>query len=279
MEPTKMPVRPTRAYDPPLKKLPQIGRPADRKHRPDRRALEAMVPATRGTRATLSRLPRDVRWRPRERTGGRAPALIFALIAVSVLASAACGGAERTRAGAVDGPDATAQEHPSAAENGGDERSVVSARQAEVSAAAGAKARSGGAMIPHRDAAGKTGSIGAGKGREVVTLRIAGESGTAFSGACSVGNRERPLDGQVPKRYVFEPRGKKVTCEVRKGNGGTLGVIFTNGAGVRAEQRTGAGESTTRFAYHNGSVSSSTSSAVAERNATSSVVTSSDDLR
>jgi len=120
-----------------------------------------------------------------------------------------------------------------------------------------------GAVNPgERDKAGR-GAEGA-EGAKV-TLRITGDRGTAFSGVCSDGEAERTVEGQAPERYTLEPRGKDVRCEVRNEGGGALGIVFTGGAGVRSEHRTGGAESTTRFVYLNGGVSSSTSSVAVEQ--------------
>ena len=99
-------------------------------------------------------------------------------------------------------------------------------------------------------------------------LRITGDPKTEFFGACSVGQTEKALDGRVPERYVFEPRGKRLECELRTQGGGALGILLTDGAGVRSEQRTTAGERTLKFAYSHGSISSSTFSDSEDRSVT-----------
>jgi hypothetical protein len=79
---------------------------------------------------------------------------------------------------------------------------------------------------------------------------------------CTVGGEERALDGRAPERYVFEPRGKKLECSLSKEDGGALGVVLSDGAGVRSEQRISGGESSVRLVYSNGGASSTTSSSV-----------------
>lgn len=59
---------------------------------------------------------------------------------------------------------------------------------------------------------------------------------------------------------MFETRGTRLECELRTDGGGALGILLTDGAGLRAEQQTTAGERTLEFVYSNGSVSTSTSS-------------------
>lgn len=93
-----------------------------------------------------------------------------------------------------------------------------------------------------------------------VTLRLTGDPRTDFSGACSVGGTERTLEGRVPERYVFVPGDRGLRCELRTEGGGALGIFLTDGAGVSSEQRATAGQSALRFTYHNGSITSTTSS-------------------
>jgi hypothetical protein len=102
-----------------------------------------------------------------------------------------------------------------------------------------------------------------------VTLTVTGKPGTGFAGSCSIGGDERTLDGEVPKRYAFEPRGEELECEVRKEGGGPLEVVV-EGRGVRSVQRTAAGEGTLRIAFSEAGISSSTSSVSLNQAATSS---------
>jgi hypothetical protein len=101
-----------------------------------------------------------------------------------------------------------------------------------------------------------------------VTLRLTGDPGTAFSGTCSAGGTERKLGGRVPERFVFAPGDQGLRCELRADGGGALGIFLTDKAGVSSEQRTTAGQSTLRFTYRNGSVTSTTSSTSGGRSVT-----------
>jgi hypothetical protein len=65
-----------------------------------------------------------------------------------------------------------------------------------------------------------------------VTLRIAGDEGTRFSGVCSVGQDEHDISGRVPQTFEFEPNDRKLWCEVRKqGAQGTGLEIMLEGQG------------------------------------------------
>jgi hypothetical protein len=92
-----------------------------------------------------------------------------------------------------------------------------------------------------------------------VTLKVAGDQGTAFSGVCSVGGREEVLEGRVPERYVYQPGAAKLECEIRKEGAGALEITVT-GETVDSVQRTDAQRGTVRFAFSEGNVPSSTSS-------------------
>jgi len=220
----------------------------------------------------------------------RVPLFAVVAVALSVLATAACGGAERGGVSAADakaGQEAGGQESAPAARTTasagpeGDERDKADARagdavaRADGGAAVGnakarageagarageAKAGTGGAAIAGKSRGDTGGSTEREDGPQKVTLEITGDPGTGFSGACSVGGTERTLDGRVPERYVFEPQGKSLECELRTEGGGALGIVFTDGAGVISEQRTAGGERTVKFAYSNGGISSSSSS-------------------
>lgn len=227
----------------------------------------------------------------REISRRRVPLFAVVAVALSVLATAACGGAVGGSAYAANtkaGQEADGQESAPTAEKiasagpQGDEHDKVGARAGEAVAGA-----DGGAAVRAGNVKAGTGGVeisgnsrgGAGEktetkgGPQEVTLEITGDPGTGFSGVCSVGGSERTLDGEVPGRYVFEPQGKRLECELRKEGGSALGIVVTDGAGGRSEQRTTGGESTVRFVYSSGSVSSSISSSTVSESQT---VTSSD---
>ena len=203
------------------------------------------------------------------------------VVALAVLAAGACGSAGLGNSSAADaktGQGKGAQEGVTTAKmrsEGGRDETGARAGEAEARGGDGAragKARAGadGAKVPGSRGDGG-GGTGAEEGPREVTLEITGTRGTEFSGACSFGTTRRPLDGRAPERYVFEPRGKSLECELR--TGGALGIVFTDGAGVRSEQQTAGGRSTVKLTYSNGAVSSSTSSSSVSESQT---VTSSD---
>lgn len=99
-----------------------------------------------------------------------------------------------------------------------------------------------------------------GSDQEVV-LRIDGDSGTEFSGVCSVGDEENELSGEVPESFSYEPEGQEIECEIRKEStgSGSLKVLLT-GPGGRIEQQTSTQGGTISLAYSGNGVSSSTSS-------------------
>ncbi|HEX5913228.1 MAG TPA: hypothetical protein VFY54_08885, partial [Rubrobacter sp.] len=49
-----------------------------------------------------------------------------------------------------------------------------------------------------------------------VTLKIKSSPGTEFSGTCIIGGKEEKISGRVPKRFIFEPEGQRLECEIRK---------------------------------------------------------------
>lgn len=229
----------------------------------------------------------------------RTPLFAAVTVALSLLATAACGGAGGGNANAGQEPggqeSAPDPETTVSAAPQGDERDTEGARAGEAEARAGDAragdaeaggdgARAGEARAGARNAGARAGeAIGGADGAEIagnsrrddggeegprkVTLKITGDRGTEFSGACSVGGTESSLDGRVPERYVFEPRGERLGCELRT-EGGSLGIVLTDGASVHSEQQTTAGESTVKFTYANGSIWSSTSSVSEGRSVT-----------
>ncbi|MDQ3639072.1 MAG: hypothetical protein M3426_13970, partial [Actinomycetota bacterium] len=141
--------------------------------------------------------------------GGRVSFL--AVVAISLLASAACGGAGQARGDAPVADPEGAQETdvqertPDAegtVEGDGKDRAVARAGDAEARADSGAaragnaragtgdaQARTGGAVITGNSKGGGAGNVEGKDGPQEVTLRVTGEPGTAFSGACSVGGK------------------------------------------------------------------------------------------
>lgn len=224
--------------------------------------------------------------KPRLAKSGKVPLLLVAAW-VSVFA-AACAGSQQAGGGSVAAEAKVEQEASTqdrarvaeattggTAEGNANDGPVARVGEAEshagdaVARADNARARAGGAAreedggeAPERNAAGED-RPQEDRPREShpqeLTLKVGGEPGTGFSGACAVGEGEKTIEGRVPERYVFEPGDAGLECEIRKEGGGALEVVVA-GEGVRSVQRTGAGEGTVRFAFSGGGMSSSTSS-------------------
>jgi hypothetical protein len=99
-----------------------------------------------------------------------------------------------------------------------------------------------------------------------VTLKIEGSPGTEFSGTCIIGGEEeKKLSGSVPKRFIYEPDGQRLECEIRKqsSNSGEMKVEFSAGGHTNSVQQTSTqgGSLTLLYDGHGstGLVSSSTS--------------------
>lgn len=184
-------------------------------------------------------------------------------------------GAEQDAGGqnSAPAPKIEASEEPRGAERGKAEARGDAARAGKSGTGVGkagarageARADSGSVAVAGTTGGGDTGDVGAPR---KVTMRIMGDPKTEFSGVCLVGQTEKALDGRVPERYVFEPRGKGLECELRTHGGGALGILLTDGTGVRSEQRTTAGERTLTFTYSHGGTSSWTSSVSEDRSVT-----------
>ena len=214
-------------------------------------------------------------------TGGKGiPFLVIVAVAAAVFA-AACGGTEQARAGGAlaepePGQKSEDEDGASAAKAGagGNANEPVVAKAGNVEVRVdGSAARAGDARAGVRGTAAQAGNLritgngiegnvegveGSGGPKEV-TLTVTGKPGTGFAGSCSIGGEERTLEGEVPKRYVFEPEGKELECEIRKEGGGALKVVV-EGKGVLSVQRTAAGEGTLRITFSEAGISSSTSS-------------------
>ncbi|MBV9454454.1 MAG: DUF2807 domain-containing protein [Rubrobacter sp.] len=88
-------------------------------------------------------------------------------------------------------------------------------------------------------------------------LKLQGDSGTKFSGSCTVGNQEpEEISGQVPEIYSFELKGEPLDCKIN--SDGDAQVDLAVGKNVRSVQRISGG--TLHLTYKNGSISSSASS-------------------
>ena len=206
--------------------------------------------------------------RPRRTATTIRKALVLSIaVSASVLASVACGESQQPA-----GDSATTEQRMAVRNPGHHEPENVAvvagamarAGDAEARAGDGAVARAGEARASTRDAVvsggGETGKEDESEDRTPkVTLKVAGDQGTSFSGVCSVGGHEEVLEGRVPERYAYELDGAKLECEIRKEGAGALEIVVT-GEGVHSVQRTNAQGSTLRFVLSGGSISSSTSS-------------------
>jgi hypothetical protein len=150
---------------------------------------------------------------------------------------------------------------------------VVRAGNSAVVARAGeAVVRVGGFKTTEGEAADTTAPSGE------VTLKIEGSPGTEFSGTCIVGSKEeKEVSGIVPKRFIFEPDGQRLECEIRKqsSNSGEMKVEFSAEGHTDSvqESSTQGGSITLRYDGHGSTslVSSSTSVSGNQANSTSQV--------
>ncbi len=110
-----------------------------------------------------------------------------------------------------------------------------------------------------------------GGGSGNVTLRIAGEEGTPFSGACSVGGEEHDIGGHVPRSFEYDLDNQKLECKIGKqgDESGELKVVLS-GEDARSVQRVEGEDVTLRLTYAKGSVSSSTTSSSSQVSSSSS---------
>jgi hypothetical protein len=111
-----------------------------------------------------------------------------------------------------------------------------------------------------------------------VTLKIEGSPGTKFSGTCIVGGKEeKKVSGRVPKRFIFEPVGQPLECEISKqsSNSGQIKVEFSAGGHTNSVQQTSTqgGSLILQYDGHGstGLVSSSTSVSGDQASSTSQV--------
>jgi hypothetical protein len=148
---------------------------------------------------------------------------------------------------------------------------VRSGNSAVVARAGEAVVRVGGFKTPKGEDAEATAPA------EEITLKIEGSPGTEFSGTCIIGGKEKKISGRVPKRFIFEPGGQRLECEIRKqsSNSGQMKVAFSAGGHTNSVQQTSTkGHSLTLRYEGNGStalVSSSTSVSGDQANSTSQV--------
>lgn len=228
---------------------------------------------------------------------------LFAAIFVSVLVLVAVGcqqsGVEQAAGGETgsDGSPATTVAveagTTSSGETGGE------ARTGNGSAVAGsgeAEARAGDGQAQAGDATAGNGKARAGDvvagdgedGMEVeaegdggdrpgrVSLKVGGEPGTRFSGTCAVGGEAREISGRAPERFVYEPDGREVECEIHAQSPDSGPLQFSISAdGGNQKQRISVTGDTMSFAYSGDSISYTTSSASGSASQRSTIISSS----
>ena len=77
-------------------------------------------------------------------------------------------------------------------------------------------------------------------GEPDVMIRLEGDPETMFSGLCSVGEAQKVLSGQVPKRFEFDLKGQQLSCRIEKRDDekGDLKVVLAAGETTRSVQQT-----------------------------------------
>jgi hypothetical protein len=88
-------------------------------------------------------------------------------------------------------------------------------------------------------------------GQPEVVLRLEGGPKTTFSGLCSVGDEQSVLDGRVPKRFTFDPRGRELSCRIQKRDRGrgALKIILIAGDTTRSVQQTNSPKGIINLSY------------------------------
>ena len=97
-------------------------------------------------------------------------------------------------------------------------------------------------------------TLGAGPDSPGVVLRLEGDPKTTFSGLCSVGEEQNVLSGQVPKRFTFDLKGRKLSCRIEKQDEGTgdLKVVLVAGNSTRSVQQTNSPGGVIKISYDGG---------------------------
>jgi hypothetical protein len=88
-------------------------------------------------------------------------------------------------------------------------------------------------------------------GQPEVVIRLEGDPRTTFSGLCSVGEGRNGLSGQVPKRFAFDLKGRKLSCRIEKQDGdkGDLKVVLVAGETTRSVQQTNSPGGIIKISY------------------------------
>lgn len=138
-----------------------------------------------------------------------------------------------TNAAATTGPignHTTASEEPGVEARNGES----AGRLGETGGRAGkGQVRAGDARVGGNTRVKSRGGSPAGR----VVLKILGAPGTRFSGTCAVGGEERDVSGQAPDRFVYEPEGREVTCEIRSVGSDAAPLKFSVTAGSKSQKQ------------------------------------------
>jgi hypothetical protein len=88
-------------------------------------------------------------------------------------------------------------------------------------------------------------------GKPDVQIRLEGDPKTTFSGLCSVGEEHNVLSGQVPKRFTFDLKGRKLSCRIEKQDEGKgdLKVVLVAGDATRSVQQTNSPGGVIKVSY------------------------------
>ncbi len=88
-----------------------------------------------------------------------------------------------------------------------------------------------------------------------VVLRVEGDSGVTFSGLCEIGAEDAVLDGgEVPERYLFTTRGKRLSCRIQKQDSGDgdLKVTLLAEGSTHSVQQINSPDGVINVSYHGG---------------------------
>jgi len=88
-------------------------------------------------------------------------------------------------------------------------------------------------------------------GEPGVVIRLEGDPGTTFSGLCSLGAAQKVLSGQVPKRFEFDLKGRRLSCRIQKRDDkkGDLKVVLIAGEATRSVQQTNTPDNVIKVFY------------------------------
>ena len=91
-------------------------------------------------------------------------------------------------------------------------------------------------------------------GKPDVIIRLEGDPETTFSGLCSVGEEQNVLSGQVPKRFKFHLKGRRLSCRIEKRDEGKgdLKVVLVAGNSTRSVQQTNSPGGVIKISYDGG---------------------------